>query len=141
MAHTAFCGYQAALLAPTEVLARQHFDKLTELIDKQGLELHPVLLTGSMTQTQKSEARELIASHRADIIIGTHALFQEKVEYDSLGLVVTDEQHRFGVSQREAMKQKGGMPHMLFMSATPIPRTLSMILYGDMDVSVLDQQA
>ena len=140
MAHTAFCGYQAALLAPTEVLARQHFDKLTELIDKQGLELHPVLLTGSMTQTQKSEARELIASHRADIIIGTHALFQEKVEYDSLGLVVTDEQHRFGVSQREAMKQKGGMPHMLFMSATPIPRTLSMILYGDMDVSVLDSR-
>ena len=139
MAYAAFCGYQAAMMVPTEVLAKQHYEKLLALIERQELPLRPVLLCGSMTASEKERIYGLIRSHEADIVIGTHALFQEKVEYDSLGLVVTDEQHRFGVSQREAMKQKGGLPHMLFMSATPIPRTLSMILYGDMDVSVIDK--
>ena len=140
MAYAGFCGYQSAMLAPTEVLARQHYDKLTGLIGSRDLPLKAVLLCGSMQKAQKEETLRLIREHEADIIIGTHALFQERVDYDRLGLVVTDEQHRFGVSQREAMKQKGGLPHMLFMSATPIPRTLSMILYGDMDVSVISMR-
>ncbi len=130
-------GYQAALMAPTEVLARQHMTEALRLFS--GREVCCVLLTGSMTAAQKKEAREKIASGAADIIIGTQALFQEKVEYRSLGLVITDEQHRFGVRQRELLSEKGEHPHILVMSATPIPRTLAIILYGDLDISIVDE--
>ncbi len=132
-------GYQGALMAPTEVLARQHFQSVKGLLEKAGLPYRVELLTGSMTAAQKREACRRIASHEADIIIGTHALIQEKVVYHSLGLVITDEQHRFGVRQRENFSKKGGDPHILVMSATPIPRTLAIILYGDLDISVMDQ--
>ena len=140
MVYAGLCGYQSVMMAPTEVLAKQHFDSISRLLEGRELGLCAVFLSGSMTKAEKERAYGLIKEHKADLIIGTHALFQENVEYHSLGLVVTDEQHRFGVSQREAMKNKGGLPHMLFMSATPIPRTLSMILYGDMDVSVLRER-
>ncbi|MBQ9767299.1 MAG: ATP-dependent DNA helicase RecG [Lachnospiraceae bacterium] len=130
-------GYQAALMAPTEVLARQHMAEAVRLFSEFGV--HPVLLTGSMTAAQKSAAREAIASGEADMIIGTQALFQEKVVYHSLGLVITDEQHRFGVRQRELFSEKGEHPHILVMSATPIPRTLAIILYGDLDISIVDE--
>ncbi|HIU87770.1 MAG TPA: ATP-dependent DNA helicase RecG [Candidatus Avilachnospira avistercoris] len=140
MIYAGLCGYQSVIMAPTEVLARQHYESLTALLEGRGLGLKAVFLCGSMTRAEKEEAYSLIREQRAQLIIGTHALFQENVEYKSLGLVVTDEQHRFGVSQRETMKRKGGLPHMLLMSATPIPRTLSMILYGDMDVSVIKER-
>lgn len=130
-------GYQAALMAPTEVLARQHMAEAQRLFTDRGITC--VLLTGSMTAAQKKEIREKIKSGEADIIIGTQTLFQEKVEYRSLGLVITDEQHRFGVRQREKLSEKGGHPHILVMSATPIPRTLAIILYGDLDISIVDE--
>ena len=130
-------GYQAALMAPTEVLARQHMADATALFDRFGVNC--VLLTGSMTEAQKRKARQSISSGEADIIIGTQALFQEKVEYRRLGLVITDEQHRFGVRQRELLSEKGEHPHILVMSATPIPRTLAIILYGDLDISIVDE--
>ncbi|MDO4632316.1 MAG: ATP-dependent DNA helicase RecG [Eubacteriales bacterium] len=134
-------GLQSSLMVPTEVLARQHFEAVSELLEEQQIkEIHPILLTGSMTAKEKRLAREKISSGEADLIIGTHALIQEKVEYQRLGLVVTDEQHRFGVKQREALSDKGGnWPHTLVMSATPIPRTLAVILYGDLDISVMDE--
>ncbi|WP_148408643.1 ATP-dependent DNA helicase RecG [Murimonas intestini] len=132
-------GCQGCLMVPTEVLAAQHFAALTELIESQGLAFVPVLLTGSMTAREKRLACEKIKLHQADIIVGTHALIQEKVEYDNLGLVITDEQHRFGVRQREALAAKGSTPHTIVMSATPIPRTLAVILYGDLDISVIDE--
>lgn len=132
-------GYQAALMAPTEVLARQHFEAFEELLSMSGIQKTAVLLTGSMTTREKRQAYEKIASHKADLIIGTHALIQEKVEYDSLALVITDEQHRFGVRQRESFSAKGKEPHVLVMSATPIPRTLAIIIYGDLDISVMDE--
>lgn len=132
-------GYQGALMAPTEVLARQHYDNITGMLEQYQLPLKAELLTGSMTAKQKREAYERIASGEAAIIIGTHALIQEKVMYHDLALVVTDEQHRFGVKQREALAGKGCMPHILVMSATPIPRTLAIILYGDLDISVIDE--
>lgn len=132
-------GCQGCLMVPTEVLARQHFESFKELIDSQGLSFHLVLLTGSMKAREKREAYEAIACGAADVIIGTHALIQEKVDYQRLALVITDEQHRFGVRQREALAEKGRMPHTLVMSATPIPRTLAVILYGDLDISVLDE--
>ena len=132
-------GYQGALMAPTEVLARQHYDNITGMLEQYQLPLKAELLTGSMTAKQKREAYERIASGEAAIIIGTHALIQEKVLYHDLALVVTDEQHRFGVKQREALAGKGYMPHILVMSATPIPRTLAIILYGDLDISVIDE--
>ena len=132
-------GYQGALMAPTEVLARQHYDNITGMLEQYQLPLKAELLTGSMTAKQKREAYERIASGEAAIIIGTHALIQEKVMYHDLALVVTDEQHRFGVKQREALAGKGYMPHILVMSATPIPRTLAIILYGDLDISVIDE--
>ena len=135
----AYNGYQGALMVPTEVLARQHFESMTGLFEKQGIEKVPVLVTGSMTAKEKRLAYAKIASHEADIIIGTHALIQEKVVYDNLALVITDEQHRFGVGQRELLSSKGQEPHVLVMSATPIPRTLAIILYGDLDISVIDQ--
>lgn len=130
-------GYQAALMAPTEVLARQHMADAAELF--RAFDVNCVLLTGSMTEAQKKKARQEIASGAADIIIGTQALFQEKVEYYRLGLVITDEQHRFGVRQRELFSEKGEHPHILVMSATPIPRTLAIILYGDLDISIVDE--
>lgn len=130
-------GYQAALMAPTEVLARQHMADAVALFTQFGVKC--ALLTGSMTETQKKKTRLEIAAGEADIIIGTQALFQEKVEYQNLGLVITDEQHRFGVRQRELFSEKGVHPHILVMSATPIPRTLAIILYGDLDISIVDE--
>lgn len=132
-------GYQGALMAPTEVLARQHFESITQLFETYNIEKTPVLVTGSMTAKEKRLAYEQIERHEADIVIGTHALIQEKVHYDNLALVITDEQHRFGVGQRELLSSKGGDPHVLVMSATPIPRTLAIILYGDLDISVIDE--
>ena len=132
-------GYQGALMAPTEVLARQHYDNITGMLDQYQLPLKAELLTGSMTPKQKRKAYERIASGESSIIVGTHALIQEKVSYHDLALVVTDEQHRFGVKQRESLAGKGCTPHILVMSATPIPRTLAIILYGDLDISVIDE--
>ena len=132
-------GYQAALMAPTEVLARQHYEGFLKLMEEQGLSFPTILLTGSDTAKEKRIAYERIASGEASIIIGTHALIQEKVEYANLALVITDEQHRFGVKQREALTTRGNPPNVLVMSATPIPRTLAIILYGDLDISMIDE--
>lgn len=136
---TAANGYQGALMAPTEVLAMQHFETIQGYVKKYGLIFRPVLLVGSMTAREKREVYGAIADGQANLIIGTHALIQEKVQYRSLGLVVTDEQHRFGVRQRELLARKGENPHILVMSATPIPRTLAIILYGDLHLSVIDE--
>lgn len=135
----AYNGYQGAMMAPTEVLARQHYQSVCELFEQYGIPFRAELLTGSMKAKERREAYERIESGEADLIIGTHALIQEKVTYHNLGLVITDEQHRFGVRQREALSKKGTMPHILVMSATPIPRTLAIILYGDLDLSVIDE--
>lgn len=132
-------GYQGALMVPTEVLARQHYEDIKGLVDTYNLPMRPILLTGSMTAKEKREACERIALGLADVVIGTHALIQGGVSYRNLALVVTDEQHRFGVRQREALSEKGLEPHVLVMSATPIPRTLAIILYGDLDISVVDE--
>ncbi len=132
-------GYQGALMVPTEVLARQHYESMNELFLKYQINKVPVLVTGSMTAKEKRIAYEKIANHEADIIIGTHALIQDKVIYDKLALVITDEQHRFGVGQRELLGKKGEEPHVMVMSATPIPRTLAIIIYGDLDISVIDE--
>lgn len=132
-------GYQGSMMAPTEVLAKQHYESIKEMLEEYELPFSVVLLTGSMTAKQKREAYARIKSGEANIIIGTHALIQEKVEYHSLALVVTDEQHRFGVKQREKLASKGQEPHVLVMSATPIPRTLAIIIYGDLDISVIDE--
>ena len=139
MYQAALCHYQSALMAPTEVLAAQHYQSFLALSDQYGLSLSVVLLTGSMRAAQKREALRQIKEHEADIIIGTHAVIQEKVEFDDLALVITDEQHRFGVAQRDALNKKGHTPHVLVMSATPIPRSLAMILYGDLDISIIDE--
>ena len=128
---------QGALMAPTEVLAGQHMKALTEMAERYGLPIHPVLLTGSVRARERKKIYDEIASGKADIIIGTHALFQEAVEYHDLGLVITDEQHRFGVRQREGLADKGKEVPVLVMSATPIPRTLAIILYGDLQISEL----
>ncbi len=142
---TAEHGCQGALMAPTEVLAKQHYESITGLFKTYGITKQVVLVTGSMTAKEKRMAYQKIASHEADIIVGTHALIQEKVHYDRLALVITDEQHRFGVGQREALGNKGSeadpkqTPHVLVMSATPIPRTLAIILYGDLDISIIDE--
>ena len=132
-------GCQGALMVPTEVLARQHFESVKELLEEHQIPLVPVLLTGSMTAKEKRLAKAEIESGSAQIIIGTHALIQEDVQYNRLALVVTDEQHRFGVRQRETLADKGITPHVLVMSATPIPRTLAIIVYGDLDISVVDE--
>lgn len=132
-------GYQGAMMAPTEVLARQHYETISGMLETYSIPLKAVLLTGSMTGARKKEAYEMIREGRASIIIGTHALIQEKAAYKNLALVVTDEQHRFGVRQREALAGKGHTPHILVMSATPIPRTLAIILYGDLDISIIDE--
>ena len=133
-------GYQSALMAPTEVLAHQHFETICRLLEENGMDPgEAVLLTGSSTAAEKRKIYEKTASGEAVFIIGTHALFQEKTEYARLALVITDEQHRFGVRQRMLLKEKGLEPNVMVMSATPIPRTLAMILYGDLDISVLDE--
>ena len=132
-------GYQGAMMAPTEVLAKQHYESIQELLREHQIPFRVELLTGSMTAKQKREAYERINTGEVHIVVGTHALIQEKVEYHNLALVVTDEQHRFGVKQREKFASKGKEPHVLVMSATPIPRTLASILYGDLDISVIDE--
>lgn len=135
-----FCvknGVQAALMAPTEILAVQHYRTLSEFLEPFGINV--CLLTGSVTAKNKARLRERIASGEISVIVGTHAIIQRDVEYKSLGLVITDEQHRFGVAQRAALAEKGDAPHKLVMSATPIPRTLALIIYGDLDISVINQ--
>ena len=129
MLEVAHNGYQAAIMAPTEVLAQQHYEKLTQFL----------LLTGSMGVKARRAAYAVLESDQPALVVGTHALIQEKVQYRNLALVITDEQHRFGVKQRETFSLKGSHPHILVMSATPIPRTLAIILYGDLDISVIDE--
>lgn len=133
-------GYQSVIMAPTEVLASQHYQTFTELIEKNKLNVKCTLLTGSLTMAERRRARESIATGETDIIIGTHAVITEGVDYCRLGLVVTDEQHRFGVRQRETLHNKGSNPHIIVMSATPIPRSLAIILYGDLDISIIDEK-
>ncbi len=137
--NAAMNGYQGAMMAPTEVLARQHYESICTLFETYDIPVKVVLLTGSMTAKEKRKVYDRIECGLAKIIIGTHALIQDKVFYDNLALVITDEQHRFGVKQRETFANKGGVPHVLVMSATPIPRTLAIILYGDLDISVIDE--
>lgn len=130
-------GMQAALMAPTEILASQHYKTLSGFLEPFGISV--CLLTGSLTAKKKKALREQIKSGEVSVIVGTHAIIQKDVEYSALGLVITDEQHRFGVQQRAALAEKGGSPHKLVMSATPIPRTLALIIYGDLDISVINQ--
>ncbi len=130
-------GHQAAMMAPTEILAEQHFASLSKLLNPLGIDV--CLLTGSLTPKQKRLVREDIETGKAQLIVGTHALVSEATVFADLGLVVTDEQHRFGVAQRSALTAKGQDPHLLVMSATPIPRTLALLLYGDLEVSILDE--
>ena len=130
-------GRQAALMAPTEILAEQHYSSLSRLFEPLGL--RTALLTGSMSVKEKRLVREAIASGEIDLAVGTHALLSEATQFCNLGLVITDEQHRFGVGQRSALSAKGKDPHLLVMSATPIPRTLALLMYGDLDVSILDE--
>ncbi|MBQ5544214.1 MAG: ATP-dependent DNA helicase RecG [Clostridia bacterium] len=130
-------GVQSALMAPTEILAEQHFRSLEKLLSPCGIRVGQ--LTGSMTVAQKRRMRELTAQGQIDVLIGTHALIADGVTFASLGLVITDEQHRFGVNQRGALAAKGNNPHILVMSATPIPRTLALMIYGDLDLSLLDE--
>ncbi len=132
-------GFQSALMAPTDVLAKQHYRKMQDLCADLGLTHPVVLLTGSLSAAGRREAYDAISREKDALIIGTNALIQEKVQYRNLALVITDEQHRFGVKQREAFSYKGAHPHILVMSATPIPRTLAIILYGDLAVSVIDE--
>lgn len=132
-------GYQSAIMAPTEVLARQHYENFTRMCQDYDLDFPVILLTGSMTAKQKRDAYERMLLYPNALIVGTHALIQERAVYENLALVITDEQHRFGVRQRETLGKKGEKPHILVMSATPIPRTLAIILYGDLDISVIDE--
>ncbi len=130
-------GYQTALMAPTEILAHQHYETLIGFLEPIGIKV--ALLTGSLTPKKKSELKEQIRNGEYSVVVGTHALVQQTTEFQRLGLVITDEQHRFGVGQRETLAAKGANPHKLVMSATPIPRTLAMMIYGDLDLSVLDE--
>lgn len=130
-------GSQGAFMAPTEVLAAQHYESLTNMLGAFGVRIG--LLTGALTAKQKREGKQMLASGEWDIVVGTHAILQDNVEFHDLALVITDEQHRFGVRQRETLSEKGEKPHVLAMSATPIPRTLALVLYGDMDLSVMDE--
>jgi len=130
-------GYQAAMMAPTEILAEQHYKNCCDLFKEHGIEI--CLLTGSTPKKQKNKILEDIKEGSAHLIIGTHALIQETVQFKNLGLVITDEQHRFGVKQRSALTEKGENPHVLVMTATPIPRTLALILYGDLDISIINE--
>ncbi|MCR5324818.1 MAG: ATP-dependent DNA helicase RecG [Lachnospiraceae bacterium] len=139
MALAAFAkaGMQGCIMAPTDVLARQHYESFSKILEPFGIKC--VLLTGSMTAAAKKKCYAEIKEHKVDIIIGTHAVIQEKVEYADLGLAVIDEQHRFGVKQREALGMKSNAPHIVVMSATPIPRSLAIMLYGDLDLSIIDE--
>ncbi len=137
MYHTAKSGYQAAIMAPTEILAEQHYKNLCESL--KNTDVKCVLLTGSLKKSEKQKAKELLLSGEAQIAVGTHALISGDVEFKKLALVITDEQHRFGVTQRANLAEKGLHPHTLVMSATPIPRTLGLIIYGDLDISIIDQ--
>lgn len=139
MLDVAQAGYQSALMAPTEVLAMQHYQNFMEMCETYGLQIPVILLTGSLTAKEKRRAYERMQLYHNAMVIGTHALIQERALYDNLALVITDEQHRFGVKQRESLFLKGSQPHVLVMSATPIPRTLAIILYGDLDISVVDE--
>ncbi len=130
-------GYQAVLMAPTDVLANQHYKSFCDTLEPLGIKCE--LLTSGLKKKEKDRAYDNIATGYAKMIIGTHALIQEKVKYNNLGLVITDEQHRFGVRQREMLSEKGNEPHILVMTATPIPRTLALILYGDLDISIIDK--
>ena len=130
-------GKQAAMMAPTEILAEQHFSSLSKLLEPMGIRVG--LLTGSMTPKTKQNVRTAIAVGALDFIVGTHALVSDQTAFSDLGLVITDEQHRFGVNQRSALSAKGADPHLLVMSATPIPRTLALLMYGDLDVSIIDE--
>lgn len=131
--------YQTAFMAPLEILAEQHYETICKMIEDYGLEeVKPCLLTGSLTKSRRMKIYDLISSGEVNVIIGTHALIQEQVDYNNLGLVITDEQHRFGVKQREALSGKGDDTHTLVMSATPIPRSLAIVLYGDLNVSKID---
>ncbi|MEE0729116.1 MAG: ATP-dependent DNA helicase RecG, partial [Oscillospiraceae bacterium] len=130
-------GMQAAMMAPTEILAAQHFTSLSSLLEPAGIRV--ALLTGSVKAAEKRKLYASLEAGEIDLIIGTHALLSEGVAFRDLGLVITDEQHRFGVGQRSALAQKGTSPHFLVMSATPIPRTLALMMYGDLDISVLDE--
>ncbi|GAH12429.1 unnamed protein product, partial [marine sediment metagenome] len=149
-------GFQGAFMAPTEILAEQHFATISQLLSNIGGEegeedylrsysgllsrpLTVALLIGDIKQARKREIQQRIGDGEVDIVIGTHALIQKGVDFHRLGLVVVDEQHRFGVTQRSALRQKGFNPHVLAMTATPIPRTLALTLYGDLDLSVIDQ--
>ena len=133
-------GYQAALMAPTEILAEQHYLGISELLGATGLmDIHVDLLTGSLKSKHRREVNDRISSGQTQIAIGTHALIQEGVEFRKLGLVIVDEQHRFGVMQRAALMNKGATPDIMVMTATPIPRTLTLTLYGDLDVSIIDE--
>ena len=131
-------GYQGALMAPTEILARQHYENFSHMLEGTGINIG--FLSGHLTKKQRDEMHDNISSHRVDIVIGTHALIQDSVTFDSLGLVVTDEQHRFGVEQRAALEKKGhSSPDVLVMTATPIPRTMTVTVYGDLDISVIHE--
>ena len=130
-------GYMSAFMAPTEILAEQHYSTLTSMLAPLGVRIGR--LTGAMSAKEKRETKAKLKAGEYDIVVGTHALFSQDVEYSNLALVVTDEQHRFGVGQRSALIGKGQKPHVLVMSATPIPRTLALIIYGDLDVSVIDE--
>lgn len=130
-------GYQGALMAPTEILAQQHYLSFTDTLKDFGIKIE--LLVGSLTKKQKEKVLDRVKNNEVDILIGTHALIEDSVEFDKLGLVITDEQHRFGVRQRNKLSSKGYNPDILVMTATPIPRTLALILYGDLDISIIDE--
>ena len=138
LANCVFCGYQGAMMAPTEILAQQHFESFSEILSEFGIRTE--LLTGSVTAKNKREILQRIKDGKTDILIGTHALIEDTVEFSRIGLVITDEQHRFGVRQRGKLSSKGEEnPDVLVMTATPIPRTLALILYGDLDISLIDE--
>ena len=130
-------GHQSALMAPTEILAEQHYKSLSKLLEPMGIKVG--LLTGSMKEREKKAVREALAAGDIELAVGTHALLSDATEFHDLGLVITDEQHRFGVGQRSKLSQKGQDPHLLVMSATPIPRTLALLMYGDLEVSIIDE--
>ena len=131
-------GYQTALMVPTEILARQHYEELSHLLGDLGIKVE--LLLGSTTQKEKRRIKEALSNGNIDVIVGTHALLTDNVEFSKLALVITDEQHRFGVKQRAKLKEKSEEAHMLVMSATPIPRTLALTMYGDLDISRITEK-
>ena len=137
LAECVFNGYQGALMAPTEILAQQHYESFTDTFKDTGINVE--LLTGSVTKKQKESILQRVKEGEVDILIGTHALIEDNVEFKKIGLVITDEQHRFGVRQRGKLSSKGESPDILVMTATPIPRTLALILYGDLDISIIDE--